>query len=118
LIDHLRGKPAATSFLSTTRIHIGLATNSVVIAELLSGARNLVEQKEIDRLIAVFHIHPIEPIDCDRSLALLRLLKLSHGIGWHDCLLAVSALRLNLAVATLNDRHFAPVPGLRVHRPY
>ena len=118
LIDHLRGKPEATAFLNMTRAQLGLTTNSVVVAELLSGARNLREQAEIDRVAAAFRVTPIETSDCDLSLTFLRQLKLSHGIGWHDCLIAACAIRLNLAVATLNDRHFSPIPGLRVHRPY
>jgi predicted nucleic acid-binding protein len=32
--------------------------------------------------------------------------------------LAASAIRLKITVATLNDRHFKPIVGLQVHRPY
>jgi predicted nucleic acid-binding protein len=118
LIDHLRAKPEATAFLKRTRAQHGLTTNSAVVAEVLSGARNQREQNEIDRLVAAFRVIPIEPVDSDLSLSFLRQLRLSQGIGWHDCLIAATAIRLNLSVATLNDRHFSSIPGLQVHRPY
>ena len=45
-------------------------------------------------------------------------LNLSHGIGWPDCLIGATALRLRVAVVTLNDKHFKAIRGLRVVRPY
>jgi predicted nucleic acid-binding protein len=118
LIDQLKGRQPASTFLQAMQASTGLITSSIVVAEALSGARNLVEQREIDRLLSAFRVVRFEPADCDLSIALLRQLKLSHGIGWHDCLIAATAIRLNLPVATLNDRHFRPVPGLQVRRPY
>ncbi len=43
---------------------------------------------------------------------------LSHGVGWPDCLIAATALRLGLPVVTLNDKRFKVFKGLRVVRPY
>lgn len=44
--------------------------------------------------------------------------RFTSGIDWADCLIAASAVRQSLAVATLNARHFASVRGLRVIVPY
>jgi tRNA(fMet)-specific endonuclease VapC len=38
-------------------------------------------------------------------------------IGAHDLLIAATALTHDLAVATLNEKHFARVPRLRVLVP-
>jgi predicted nucleic acid-binding protein len=43
---------------------------------------------------------------------------LSTRLGWPDCLIAAAALRLDLPLVTLNDKHFKPIRGLRVVRPY
>ena len=88
------------------------------MAEVLTGARDGREQRQIDRLFAACRVEPIVPVDGDRSLDLLRTYRLSHGVGWLDRLIAATALRLAVPVATLNDRHFRATAGLSVHRPY
>jgi predicted nucleic acid-binding protein len=42
----------------------------------------------------------------------------SLGIGWHDCLIAATAIRLGVSVATLNNGQLRAIPGLLVHRAY
>ena len=118
LIDHLRGQLQAKTFLLSVRASGGLHTSAVVAAEVLIGARDLREQREVDRLLADFRIEHIEPADCALSLDLLRRHRLSSGVGWLDCLIAATAMRLNVPVATLNERHFAAIAGLTVNRPY
>jgi predicted nucleic acid-binding protein len=118
LIDHLKGRAEATAFLSMTRASVGLLTNVVVAAEVLAGARDLREQREIDHLLSGFRIEPIGETDSALSLDLLRQHRLARGIGWLDCLIAATAIRMQLPVATLNDRHFSAIAGLKVHRPY
>jgi len=117
-IDHLRGRREASEFLLFVRAAVGLQTSTVVAAEILTGARDTREQREIDRLLADFQIHHLEPADCVTALDLLRRHRLSGGIGWQDCLIAATAIRLRVPVATLNDHHFAVIPGLAVNRPY
>src|ERR1019366_9627453 len=118
LIDHLRGRAEATAFLTQTRSSVGLLTSVVVAAEVLTGAYDAREQREIDRLLADFRVEPIDATDSLLALDLLREHRLARGIGWLDCLIAAMAMRLQVSVATLNDRHFAVIAGLSVHRPY
>ena len=118
LIDHLRGRVEAQQFLSSVLASGQLITSAVVEAELISGARNLAEQRQIDLFLSRFQIHSIEAADSILSLRLLRDHRLSSNIGWLDCLIAACALRLRLPVATLNERHFRVIPGLAVVRPY
>jgi predicted nucleic acid-binding protein len=93
-------------------------TSAVVVAEVLGGARNLTEQREIDRLFAALQVHHVEAADSAESLVLLRQFRLSHNVSWHDCLIAAAARRLRMPVATLNERHFNLLPGVAVTRPY
>jgi predicted nucleic acid-binding protein len=51
-------------------------------------------------------------------LDLLAGFRLSHGVGWPDCLIAATAIRLGRPVATTNVKHFTPFPNLQVIRPY
>ena len=60
------------------------------------------------------------PSEADWTLA-LRLCR-AHGrvfgTDWVDCLVAATAMRLGVAVATINEKHFKPIRGLDVIRPY
>jgi hypothetical protein len=51
------------------------------------------------------------------GIAFLRL-GYFHGVGWPDCLIAATCIRLGLPLVTLNDKHFRAIRGLRVVRPY
>jgi len=43
---------------------------------------------------------------------------LSHNIGFLDCLIAATAIKNGLSLATLNLKHFAPFSDLQVEKPY
>jgi len=118
LIDYLRGHPGADDFLAEQRSQGSVATHIVAHAELLSGARDQRELDRIDVFFADFTVHDVAHDDTLRSLDLLRRYRLSHRVGWLDCLIAATAIRLGTAVATLNEKHFRIFEQLQVIRPY
>lgn len=117
-IDFLRRRAEAIAFLDEIRAQKGLLTHPVVIAETLQGARNRREQRAIGAFLGCFEIVDIDAADVRDSIERLKQYSLSHGVGWHDCLIAATAARLNVEVATLNDRDFACFGDVRVVRPY
>ena len=117
LVDLLRGS-AAADFLDAARTQQALISSAVTKAELLVGARTRAELRAIDQLLARFEIEPITAPDSVRSLNWLRKYYHTHGIGFHDCLPAAAAVRLRIPVVTMNEKHFKPLPGLKVIRPY
>ncbi len=79
------------------------------------------DRRDLNRLVGgVAHLRRVrvEARDFDHCLAFVRRLALSHGVGWPDCLIAATALRLGLPIVTLNDKHFKVFKGLKVRRPY
>jgi predicted nucleic acid-binding protein len=77
LIDSLRGRAGAVSFISN---HQSPMTHVMVAAEILAGARDRREQQQIESFLAAFAI--ISPKESD-GLAALELYKqhhLSHGV--------------------------------------
>jgi len=60
----------------------------------------------------------IKGADMNVALDLLRAYSLAHRIGWADCFIAATCLRLRIPLVTFNDKHFKPIPGLSVLRPY
>jgi len=93
-------------------------THPVCAAELLEGARDRADFRDLQRFLIAFRRVAVKAGDFQRCLELMDQHRLSHGIGWADCLIAATCIRLRLPLATLNDRHFSPVGGLRVLRPY
>jgi predicted nucleic acid-binding protein len=118
LVDYLRHSEAAADYLDATRADGALICSAVTNAELVVGCRTRAELKAIDQLLARFDIEPIVRDDSVRALAWLRKYYHSRGVGYHDCLLGATAVRRHLPIATLNEKHFKALPGVRVVRPY
>lgn len=118
LMDHLNGRTEPASLLASFRKRGSLATHVVVAAELFAGAVDKRDRRVIEQLLSSFEVlYPVEH-DLRHSLTLLSRYGPSHGVEWHDCVIAATCLRLERAVVTLNDRHFRAVRGLAVERPY
>jgi predicted nucleic acid-binding protein len=90
----------------------------MVAAELLAGARDKIEQKQIESFLSGFNIHSPNEKDALAALELYKQHHLSHGVDWPDCQIAATALRLGLEVYTQNVKHFAAFSGLAVMRAY
>ncbi|MGH7133183.1 MAG: PIN domain-containing protein, partial [Phycisphaerales bacterium] len=82
------------------------------------GLRDRNEIKEFDKLTS--QTRTLFPTDADWTLAMRlgRLHARSSGVDWVDCLVAATAMRLGVPVATINEKHFRPIRGLKVIRPY
>lgn len=118
LIDCLRGVPEAQEHLRAASSQGPLTTHFVAAAEVITGARNRSELKGATGLLRRFEMVPTNESDSVHSLRLLRRHRLAGGVGWPDCLIAATCLRLGHTIVTLNDKHFRVFRGLRVIRPY
>jgi predicted nucleic acid-binding protein len=92
--------------------------HAAVIAELTAGLRDRQEARVFDELTA--KAKTLIPNEADWTLALhlCRAHAKASGVDWVDCLVAATAVRLDVPVATLNEKHFRVIRGLRVVRPY
>lgn len=115
-IDYLRGGETAKAWIG--RFSTELAFSVVTAAELLAGCRNRSEQDAIENELALYPMVHLSGAISQTALEWYRQFHLSHGVGFLDCLIGASAHHYGLAVCTLNDKHFKPLPGLRVERPY
>lgn len=118
LIDCLRGRTDAVSFVAAQSAGIRPRTHLLVAAELLTGARDKNEQNLIDSFLQSFNLAVPDEADGVAALDLYRQFRLSHGVDWPDCQIAATALRLGVEVFTQNVKHFNAFPGLRVVRAY
>ena len=116
-IDYLRGSETAKAWMN--HLQMGeLAFSVVTAAELLAGCRNRREQDSVEKELSLYPMIHISGAVSQTALEWYRQFRLSHGVGFLDCLIGASAHHYGLTVCTLNDKHFLPLPELRVERPY
>jgi len=113
LIDHLRNKPEATCFLEKE----GLLISAVTAAELLQGARNKKEQKEIEALVKQFDISWISSSVSQLAIKLLSKHFLKFNLLFLDALIAATALEKKVVLVTDNIKHFKFISKLKVISP-
>jgi len=116
-IDYLRGTETSKAWLSNFSTG-ELAYSVVTAAELLAGCRNRREQDLVEKELALYPMIHISGAISHAALEWYRRFHLSHGVGFLDCLIAASAHHYGLTICTLNDKHFRPLPDVKVERPY
>lgn len=113
LIEHLRGRPAATGCLRAA-VEAGDELWSVtpVRTEILAGARPA-EQDRILDLFSVIRWLDVTTEVADHAGALAsRYLRSHPGIDTVDYLVAAATEMLDASLLTLNVKHFPMVTGL------
>jgi len=118
LIDFRRDHPHARALVVGLLTKGAAFVHPVVAAELLQGVFDRDDQRRTIELLATFKRPAVKPSDFEACLSLMSQFRLSHGIGWPDCLIAATCIRLGLPLVTTNDKHFRPIRGLGVMRPY
>jgi predicted nucleic acid-binding protein len=117
LVDLLRGREEARRWIDQLPDD-GRCISVVTAAELLAGARSAREQELIEQELLLYRILWLQEPISRLGLEWYRRFRLRYGVGFLDCLIGATALSYDLTLATLNERHFAPLPDLRVERPY
>lgn len=116
-IDFLRGNETAKKWFAN--FQTGELAHSVVTgAELVAGCRNRREQELVEKELALYPLVYLSAAISSTAWDWYRQYHLSHGVGFLDCLIGASAHHYGLTVCTLNDKHFTPLEGLKVERPY
>jgi tRNA(fMet)-specific endonuclease VapC len=118
LIDASNSHQRALPYVDNLLLTHTATTHAQVAAEVLTVTRDSRELAQLQRFLRRFRLIHANEVDSQGALLYLARFHLSHDLGFGDCLIGVTALRLNLPVATLNVRHFRLFPGLKVIRPY
>ncbi len=113
LIDGLRGRDPSRGRIAREIRAGSLATTSVNVFELLSGARSRNEAEKVERLLGALTILPFDERTGRHAASLRRTLE-SAGtpIGTADYLIAAICIANSVALLTRNRNHFERVPDL------
>ena len=86
--------------------------------ELLNGCENAADRRRIEAFLKDFTMLWPDETTLDQAAQDYGALRLSHGIGVLDMVIAVTALVFGEELATFNVRHFRAVPSLLTVQPY
>jgi predicted nucleic acid-binding protein len=114
LIDSGRGIPEAVACLKDIKANSTLTVSIITQMELLVGCRNKSELQKLDRFLRQFQIVKVNEAISDKSIELLRSYRLSHGLLIADSLIAATALTLNVAFISKNQRDYNFISGLNL----
>ncbi len=113
LIDALRGKEPSRSRVADELEQHTLATSSVTVFELTSGARS---EKQADSIAALLDALRILSFDTEAARAAAEIRRHLEGsglaIGMADYLIAGIAVSRSIPLMTRNRKHFERVPGI------
>jgi len=114
LIDHLRGREEPRTYLQSL-VERPLMS-AVTLAELHAGVREGAERGALDRLVAEFEVVPVDGEIAVRGGLYQRDYRGSHNTQLPDALIAATAESRQVALVTLNSKHFPMVGNVVV--PY
>jgi predicted nucleic acid-binding protein len=115
LVDVLRLRSTAVDWFYNQN---NLAITPLIQMELIAGAASKVDQQKPIQFIKQMQMLPLLPEDVTWAMEQQLQYSLSHNVGMNDCLIAATAQRLNLPLMTTNLKHFVPLLGTQVQRPY
>ena len=114
LIDAGRGVPEAIACLKDLKTNSTLTLSIVTQMELMVGCRNKSELQKLDKFLKQLQIVKLNETISDKSVELLRVYRLSHGLLIADSLIAATALTLNVAFISKNQRDYKFISGLNL----
>ena len=115
LIDFFRKQNKAKSALFGLVGRYRLSISVMTAFEVKVGIRSERQQQDYDRLTMNMDVLPLDEACFEEAVTIYRDLKAENAlIGLADLLIAASAVRYGLPVATLNRKHFEHVARLRL----
>jgi predicted nucleic acid-binding protein len=117
LVDFFRGSEKSKTWLEGFSSG-ELAISVITAVELIAGCRNQREQKQVEKDLELYPMILVSSTISATAWEWYRKYRLSHGVGFLDCLIGATAYTMGVTLCTLNDKHFRPLPGVEIERPY
>ena len=114
LIDTSRNKSEAIAYLQHLQLSSNLAISAVTQMELIVGCTNKADLRKIENFLNQFSIIKIDQDISDKSVELLKVYRLSHGLLIADSLIAATAIVWDYPLATKNQRDYRFIQELKL----
>jgi predicted nucleic acid-binding protein len=116
IIEHLRGRHQAKSFILALKFQGELLVSAITVAELFAGARHDPDKEAIEALLQLARIIPVNESIARQGGHYRQQFGRSHGTGLMDALIAATSESEGAKLVTFNRRHFPMIANLQV--PY
>jgi len=115
VIDFFSGaEPFASTIADLMKVD-GLALTSVTVFELYAGITGKKRLKQIDDLVSIMPVFPLEKKDAETGAQIYNDLKQAENlIGNQDILIAGICITHNLPLVTRNTEHFSRISHLKL----
>lgn len=86
--------------------------------ELLAGCENSTDRRRIERILEDFVLLWPNEATLEQTVKDYGALRLAHGIGVLDMVIAATAIQHGQELVTFNLKHYRSIPGLVTIQPY
>ncbi len=114
MMDVLRGYVPAVQYLRSMPQPFSIS--SVSVAELVQHVQDGSERGALANLLGVVDVLPVDAVIAERAGVLRREYGKSHRVTLADAIVAATAERYSIQLATLHPRHYPSVQ--RITTPY
>lgn len=114
LIEYFKENPEVEKEIN----YIGsgsIMLNTIIVMELIVGARNKVELNSIKKRLNKFQVLEINQSVMDDAGSLLETFCLSHGLKIPDAVIAATARYYDIPLYTFNEKDFRFIPGIKLY---
>lgn len=113
LIDYIKGTTNAINFINETGKQ-SICINSIIKMEILSGALNKKELKQIKIKLKHLKILPVDQEVLEIATGIIENFALSHNAKIQDCIIAATALIYDVELFTYNTKDFIYIPNIKL----
>ena len=115
IIEFYRNNPDIISELKTIGQE-NIAVSIITAGELIYGALNKKELRQIKKDIKNLTVIDIDKMICDISLEIMDKYVLSHKLALPDGLIAASAMAHDIELYTLNIKDYGFIDGIKLYK--
>ena len=114
LIEYFRENPGVTRIIKNIGTD-NIVLNTIIVMELISGARDKIELNSIKKRLNKFQIVEINQSVLDDANTLMEEYHLSHGLKIPDAIIAATAKFHDISFYTFNKKDFKFVPDIKLY---
>jgi predicted nucleic acid-binding protein len=113
LIDYFRGSEKAKLILTE---NLPFKISAVTLMELMQGSKDKQMLHLIEKQLKAWKVRtvPVTEAISARAMQYVREFSLSHAVQMADALIAATVIEEGETLLTGNEKHFTPIPGLRI----
>ncbi len=113
IIDYFREDTDTIKAINAAGIE-NIVLNSIIVMEVIAGARNKIELNSIKKRLNKFRILDIDQVVMDDANQLLETFHLSNGLKIPDAIIAATARVHSVPLFSYNEKDFSYIENVKL----